>query len=857
MIHLNPVDYPILNKRIISVSPTKDKNIFTVNTSNESCRLFYGKRLSIIIDNETFIGRYSYSLISEEFNNLLIFDEKCPNITKNNTELTIYETFVVPDDNQTVTFQDIQEKFRDNKVPAIVESVSSINDIGSNNLVDGFQTLKIDQTSYGFKLPTAITLTEENDSKFILNVEPNKFNKYHIILYAKSENPGTTESFGMINFELGVAGDCSNYYIKNYSHKIQRNSFEFEKLKYNTPYVEIISGGHCDCDIPIILKLEKLTISNNTAINVYLKLELPSDYKGLNWKQDYYGYIYCRHPQDLLVPEEKYNVSTGISLLFNNNDTVDISDESLLYIDRCGEQRTIIPGETLCKEILIDDNQIEINNLPKGYYKIFKENAPYGIPGYDLLDDHNEYYNSLNWETATLIVYDNNKYMIYTDNKHIFLGSLNIEENKIIWNLLSEYGHTHRTDELIISESTQKKIDEWDATSKTLENYSWRNYSEELSNNLKEYLSKKGDAVIQFDTKIDNNPIIYINTGESIIPASIGILKVDGNYIEKPWEKGTLVSNDKLTKIEGLGIGYKLNGKSQYVLINNQESNYKDVIPTNKFFDLVPRTSITNPGNNSLNIGFDNQIAKNNSIYYGVGLINNEDTEKLIFGRWNNPIYKALIEFGIGSSVDDRKTAFWYSENLLTVSGNFYNNDSSKLGYLLVNGSDPIPNNFVSNNDFSELKEKVEKFDSILDISGDSNIITLIPVDSNYEPVNVKILSVDIYNIPFTVLLTLNGENNFGYEETVEEDDEIETYYELKENYKFFLIYEESKEDGVIDITDDIYINDNGELLIYDIEKTDTIRIKDISFNKSIDIIVADYIDENNLSTTITIDVTL
>lgn len=853
MIHLNPIEYPKLIKRTIKISQLQD-NIFTV-VSND-CRIFYGKRLTIVLDNTTYIGRYSYSYINEEIKTLLIFDDK-ENLPANGI-YTVYETFVIPEDNQAITYQDLFEKLEFQKVPAKVDNVSGINDIGSYNLVDGFQTLKIDQSLYGFKIAKDIVISENINelSSITVKIDKDKFTKYQLCLYSQ------TDVESIINLELGFANNGNEYYIKNNSHFAQEYSFQYLK--------NYLSEPNYNTNNDIIISLSKVDYNLETYVTIYFKTE---NVATLN----YSGYVFCKHPQDLWVPDQLNTVINSGILKLNGQKEIKI-DQTLLYADKCGEQRTITWGESIYKEIKIDATKVSdivLVNLPVGYYKIERNTAPYGIPGKTtdssiLTSDLSKYandYSKLEWANATLVVLSNNKYMLYTNKKHIFIGTKNSDKD-IEWHLLSEFGHKHSTDDLTIGNNkfvTQEQIDEWTSSANKLKNYSWKQYllkddGSENTQEIRNSLNIKGYAGILFDEF--NNPIIYVNDGNgNLIPTSIGVLTVESKNVFEPYKKGTLIKQETLDKVLGLGIGYRTSlNNEQYILINNLTNNYPDKTSNKRFFDLVKRTTIATPGNNSINFGFENIVAKENSILIGIGLNSNT----ISIGKWNKPvdyynqpIDDVLLDFGIGTDNENRKSAFWYTENLLTVNGNIFNNNINELGYILINGKEPIINDFVHQEEFNKVKNKVD------DITDNSVFIKLIPADINIKPIVQRLLAIDDYseyNI-YNVIVKLNDFDSFGEIESQQFDEDgnlISIIWKLKDNYKFSYklistdIENEDEDDEQlkpkfeeISITSKNF-DDNGVLSLCEIQKSSIIKIENTSNGKFVEINMIDYI--NSLS---------
>ncbi len=887
MIHINPIDYPKLNKREIKLISTDTTNIFKVELG-DGVRLFYGKKLTIFIDNISYIGRYSYSLINEEKTNLLIFDtDSCPNIT-GEKYCTVYETFVVPDDNQAITYQDLQEKFESHKQPVKIDSISGIKDIGSNNLVDGFQTLKIDQSLYGFKTATDITISENSDPFFNLRIEPNKLNRYHIYLY--SNNASKTI---LVNLELVFNGDSDNYYIINHSHISQQSSFENEKNQFING-VTVVDN--------IILSLTKVTYTSGQFVAVKLQLKNHGSY-------NLTGYIECRHPSNLWVPDESEKAGDFKSLILNNQSTLEI-DQTLLFADKHGEQRTVIYGTTIGTAIpVVNNSNIGISSLPIGYYTINKDTAPFGLPGitdstvetYSRdLSEQKKYFETLEWTDGLLIVMSNGQYMFYsqkidiinnTCDKYVFVGSkFDIKDAK--WQLLSIHGHTHNTDDLIIGDTnkfvTDKQINIWNDATNKVKNNSWKTFDDSITNydwktnvqdaNLVALLSKKGFATIQFDTL--NNPIIQVFDGTKIVPVSIGALTVESQYVSNPETKGTLITQKTLDVLKGLGIGYRINSDIestlQLVLITNDSSLYGKT--ENNFFDLVERYQNTQPGDNSINIGLLNGVTKDNSVIYGVGLksANNAESNKTIIGTWNNPIEGALFEIGAGTDelncstivwykidsytdiLEDGSTSTWYNK-LFCAAGNFFNGNDSQVGYILVNGQEPVINDFVHYDEFRPVKETVDE------IIENSIFIKLIPLDESLKPVIQRVLALDDYseyNTYFISLLITGGFGEIVNEQRDDDGDLLSIEWGLKSRYVISTedienpnnpdtSTEDEDDEGkdpidedttdVLEITTDNF-EDDGTLIV-NLKKSTILKISDSETGKNYEINMFDYVN--------------
>ena len=857
MIHLNPIEYPILNKKQLTLKRIDSKKFEIINSFDS--RLFYGKKVQIFLNNTSYIGRYTYSHINNTITNYLIFENNAPTNT-GTFNVTIYDTFIVPEDNQALTFQDLQEKFKDNKRPVIIENFEGINDIGSNNIVDGFQTLKIDQSLYSFKKNNSCILSNKNWVQIFTGiVENDKLNRYQLFLYSTNINDNL-----FINLELGITGNCEKYYIKNNSHFNQLYSFDYIKNHNN------IDNVYSD---NIELQLTKLKFGSEYYVTLSLKLN--NDYtKEISLE----GYINCRHPKDLWWSPNTLELNSGEILLLNSGHSTAI-DQTLLYIDNNGEQRTITYGESILKEIELTKESIDIQNLNPGYYKILSENKPKSIPGNNDGSVNSDYFKTLVWSSATLVILQNNKYLFYTNTGHTFIGYL--KDSKICWELFSVYGHIHSTDDLTVGNNkfvSQEQIDTWNNTKEKLDNYSWRPYllkndGTEDTVKIETSFNKSGDAAILFDS--ENNPIIKVRDFNcNLISTSIGALTVESENVFQPETKGTLIKQETLDRLNKLGIGYRLKDE-QYVLINNNSNLYHT---ENIFFDLVKRVVSTNPGNKSINIGFENEIAKDNSILFGIGLksFNNNENNKLIIGEWNNPVKNALIEFGIGSSNNDRLNAFWYTENkLFTVNGNFFNNDSDKIGYLLVNGQDPIVNDFVHLDEFAKavntLNNEITKLKQNTD---DSIFVKLIPIDSNIKPIirRIRIINENSEYNCFDILITLNGTNGFTEEiineitEINEDGDEIkigeEKYWDINDNYTFEICnfdYDNNEFNEDFELLDsDFYKIDDGNLTLINIPKLSILKITNELNNNIVEINISDYINSLDfISNKITLDVNI
>ncbi len=851
MIHFNPIEYPVLNKRNITLKKLSDK-IFEVTRCDG--RIFYGKRLQIFLNNTAYIGRYSYSIDNNKKTpvSLLIFDVNAP--TKDG-DYIIYETFDIPEDNQALTFQDIHEKFDEIKTPAIVKNIAGIDDIGSLGLVDGFQTLKIDQSLYSFKTSVNYELNNKSWTNiFEIRVEPNKLNTYQLFLY--STNIQQNNLF--INIELGITGDCEKYYITNHSHFNQSKSFDYLKNRYKLN--NIFPDN-------ILLQLDAVKYESGYYVTLRLKLD-----NGFSNSINLEGYINCRHPHDLWGPKvgekiikNKYNLLLNGSEDSEDSEDYIVIDQTLLYADNNGEQRIISWGESILKEVEIEKS-INIKDLNSGYYKITKEHKPIDFPDLtkfaEIKIDETTLFKS-SWNIATLVILKDKKYMLYLDSGHVFIGYYNNSSNIIVWNLFSLYGHKHTVDDIKESESkkfvSQKQIDDWQATTDKLNNYSWKDYllksnGTEDTTEIKNSLTKQGDTAVLIDNL--KNPIIYVrnNSGKNI-PTSIGALKVENESVLQPETQGVLIRQSTLDRLNGLGIGYRISkDKEQYILINNETKYYSS--NNNKYFDLVKRTYTVSPGNNSINIGFENDIADDNSLLIGIGLSQTINTNKLILGKWNNPVTDALIEFGIGNSNSDRKNAFWYIKNLLTVNGNFYNNNLNQRGYLLVNGQDPIENNFVTHDEFDPVRDNV---DEILD---NSFFVKLVPLNESNKSLIKRILNINEYsdNNLFDITFLLNDKHNFGiYNSSTE-------LYSLNSNYEFIIIdiieqypdkddtdeFEEIK----LKITSDDFDEDTGALILT-LPKARKLKIKNKTNNKEKEINLFEEISKQDfLSNQITINIT-
>lgn len=848
MIHLNPIEYPVFNSVDIRIkSVNTDKTILEIELLT-GLRIYYGKRLTFVINNVTYTGRYTCHVL-EQPKYYLVLDTPCDDAEVDSI-ITVNQTFIVPDDNQGITFQDLQEKFLEQKVPAKVSSINGIDDIGSNNIVDGFQTLKIDDSLFAFKTAVDYELTKNSVVIGSFKINEDKLNRYQIFLYSNNIDKQL-----LINFEIGVAGNCETWYIKNNSHIEQSYSFENQLKQYTTPFI-----------LPNNIKLQvsRQSLDNQTYITVSIALEQEDNISVS-------GYISCKHPSDLWVEDDLALTTNGI-LNFNGVDSINI-DQTLIYADKFGEQRIVAQGETQVRPIPVKSGY-NITSLPVGYYSIDKNDCPFGIPGIDITDsktqstdlsEKNEYFKDLIWSNATLIVMQNDKYMLYTTNgNYLFIGSkYDIKDTK--WYLLSTYGHTHSTDELEVGDNkfvTQEQIDTWNDTTELLGKYSWKHYltdgqGNELTDDI-DYglLLSKGNASIKFDEL--GNPIIYAFDGNNIVPISIGALTVESEKVLNPETVGTLIKQSTIDRISNLGIGYRIpNRLMQFILINNDTSVYKNVSEYSLFFDLVERINNTIPGNLSINLGFLNDVALDNSVYIGTGLtsFNNLETDKIVIGKWNNPVQGAEIEFGIGEDITNRKTAFYYSSvsKLFGTDVNYYNKEFP-YGYILVNGSNPIENDFVHYSEFNEVKEKVD------DVTENSIFIKLIPLDETKSPVIQRVLCFSDYSEynTYYVGIKLNGENlSEIIDQQVDEDGEIISInYKLQDKYKIYIDIienpeiddeddeEESTEPESIEITEEDF-EDDGSLYL-NIAKASILRIVDTSASLTYEVNMLDYI--NNLT---------
>lgn len=771
MIHLNPIEYPKFNSRQLRIlkvdtythpSGTQYKRL-KIDLSGQQVRTYYGKRLLLFADNtnpytkvdsKCFYGRYTIEQTNTQINHyLLIEDSKNYNFTTSSV-IHVFETFAVVDENQVITFQDLQEKFESNKVKADVD-IFGINDIGSNNIVNGYQTEKINQSLYDFKtkLKYDCIISKNNVTpQFVFRLHDNELNRFKIFLHDRTVNAKY-----LINLELCIDGFCKYCWVKNNSHFEQENGFYNEKNQFNTlarPVTNFqlqlrksIKGQECYLQVILSFDANIETVLNTT------------------------GYISCKHPEDLWIT----TIGTTESNVILNGTTDRIKiDQTLLFVDSYGEQRTVDYGETLIKSFPLTQNIVD---KPVGFYHIVKvDGLPQDVPGgakdVSRYSENNvnidkNYFATLEWEYANLTVYHNDHYLLVTNNYHLFIGKKSGLKN-IEWRLMTVEGHTHNTDNLIEGNINkfvrQEWINNWNDAVSQIVNSTWKPYNTEVTpNNVHTYIPNIGEAIVIVNdpTFNSNNPQIYIKNGSQGSPKPIGIgaLKVEGNFVDKPWEDGFLIKASTLDKLQGLGIGLRIPNTDKYILISNSTNQYNT--DTNKFFDLVKRThnDIT-VGNNSLNIGIDNEIATDNSVLYGVGLNTFSNLKQTIFGCYNK-LTEADIIFGNGTSISDRKNAFWYGNDTFIINGKI-KLDNYDDDLILVNNGEPIINNFAKQDEVIELRKIVESLDSSYIITGYKELNSKATF-TNY----VRIKSIDdfeLYGIIYDALnISTNEEGNKIY----------------------------------------------------------------------------------------------
>lgn len=745
MIHLNPIQYPKLIRRTIFIVNISGKEIIFKFTK-EQARIYYGKLLCIIVNNTTIFGRYH---VRETINGIEHFILSETNLSSSvsmliGNEVEVLETFKVTDDTQATTYQDVRERLDSEQQDAVFD-INKISDYGIPGLLSGIESVKVKSLTYDYKFPSEINVTSYFNPVVNVKLNRNRPNYFKLFLYNKLS--GSIEG-NLICLEFCIDGNGDYYYVKNYSHFSQSSNLSRDILLYTDP--ERINNYE--------LKLTR-TLYQDGSANFVINLRLVN-----NDSEFLTGYFACNLPQDLWGNNATIASQNNVMKL-NGQDSI-VLNSSLLFADTYGEQKTFTLGDTPTKAIPLGKKDgasatdparnVYISSLPVGFYRINSSGCTIDGPCNTNDDSLNIEINGKNvnggitkadWNSADLIVFNNTQAMYITDNGETFIGK-KTGTNKYEWHRLSVWGHQHSSLDVDDSDNdlkkfvTQEQIDNWNKALDELDKISWINYNPTNSliesENVNKYENRVGSTklfVNQVGTgnglkEYAGNAMIYANlgNGQQYVPLTIGALKVENAKVKNPWETGCLIKQSTINELGKLGIGIRIpettvaqypnqTYRQQYVLIDNQVSYYQHTAnQTVRFFDLVKRNNVVTVGTNSVNIGFLNSVAKQESILYGTGILN-EFTNQIIIGHWNAKTTKDIkFVVGTGDNDSNRRNAFWYREvlangetqNYFHING-LVNLEGFEPGMILVNGENPVINDFAHMADIDRLQAQIDK----------------------------------------------------------------------------------------------------------------------------------------------------
>lgn len=706
MLHINPIEYPRLIKRSFKVlGLSEDKKKIQININDENTRLYYNKVLTFFINDTGYNGIYQVEINRNTYKHYIVTDS--PVETTINSTLTLYETFAVKNDFQLVTLQDVKENL-DSTESEVTEFGES--KIGSKGLQTGLQTLKANYSLYDFKKDINVQITNSFVNVCDLEISKTRLSRYRILLYS-------TESKGIFDGEFVFAPNADYVFVKLITHIDKQKSTELNEINFFT------------------FKLLK-NIYANGKIFVSVNIGLDSD-SDISSPYNFVGFIGCKSYNDLILPTNS-NVSSSNVLKLNNKELVEC-DRTLVSIDTFGEQRVSKLKETLFNGVLLSNSVLICKQTP-GYY-VMKNSLPNDVPGgsADKSFQKDDIKFKTDFTSANLIIYptvdlennpnkdnENCRCLLITNNKRIFIGIILRTENYVEWiELTTGLNNTVHAKDVITDSThrfvTDEQIKKWNDGITDITNTPWRKTVNNKSNLPNENNQNGYTVTVLNDETYGNQQVVYQFKNDSWKPISINVLKVDNqqvNNIDKILS-ATLISSNLLNDLKINGIAYKV-GDEQFGSILNK-SKYGTT--TNKFIDLVKRTETDIiPGNESINIGFSNELTNNFNILIGSSISNTKENSIAIgnnllccsgitLGKFNIDIENAQLIFGNGSNNENRNNLFWFDSvgNLNLPKGKLIKLDGLDSNQIITSGGTIDSKTFLTKYELdNELEKKAD-----------------------------------------------------------------------------------------------------------------------------------------------------
>lgn len=655
MLHINPIEYPRLIKHsfnVLGISDDKKKIQININAGN--ARLYYNKVLTFFINNTAYTGIYQVEINRNTYKHYIVLDSPIE-LTVNDT-LTLYETFAVKNDFQLVTLQDVKENL-DSTESEVTEFGES--KIGSKGLQTGLQTLKANYSLYDFKKDVNVQITNSFVKVCDLEISKTRLSRYRILLYS-------TESKGIFDGEFVFAPNADYVFVKLITHIDKQKSTELNEINFFT------------------FKLLKNNYANGKIfVSVNIGLDSDSD---ISSPYNFVGFIGCKSYNDLILPTDS-TVTDSTVLKLNNKELVEC-DRTLVSIDTFGEQRVSKIKETLFNGVTLTNSDLICKQTP-GYY-IMTNSLPNDIPGgiTDKSIVKDDIKIKSDFTSANLIIYptvnlennpskdnDNCRCLMITNNKRIFIGVILRTENYVEWIELTTglNNATHAKD--IITDSTHRfvtdeQIKKWNDSISVIVNTPWRPTVNNKSELPTENIQNGYTTTVLNDDTYGNQQVIYQFKNDEWKPVSINVLKVDNQQVNdiNTILSATLVSSNLLNDLKYNGIAYKIDDEQFGSVMNKTKYG----TTTNKFIDLVKRAEYDLiPGNESINIGFSNELTKNYNILIGSSLQNTKENSIAIgtnllccsgitLGKFNINVPDAQLIIGNGSDNDNRSNLVWF-----------------------------------------------------------------------------------------------------------------------------------------------------------------------------------------------------
>lgn len=715
MVHINPIEYPNLVKRSFDVIQiSADRKRIEIDIAASNLRLYYGKLMMFFIDAAKYYGMYQVSFVNNVYKHYLVLDAALPAGVV--TKLITYETFVVSGDNQAITLQDVQERCvaTESKVTEFGET-----NIGNSGLINGLQTLKINQALYDFKKDVDLNITNSFTPVCDLKIPSiNTLARYRLFLY------DSVKTKGLFCCDIIISSNADYCRLLIDSHILQSNNQnEYDTLKNS-----------------IMLKLNKKLYSNGegfVTVNIGLKLNNNiSDIYSLR------GYIGCKSSNDLITPSVTINSTTPV--LLNGLEIIEC-DKTLISVDNYGEQRSARWKETIFQGARIRNTHLISNQTPGNY--IIDTLLPNDVPGGSVDDSVFGSENTkftIDWSKANLTIYpskdiegksyedlSSNNCLLITNSKRIFVGIINRTTKNVAWFELSTQNHVHHAKDIITNANyqfvNQIEKDSWNKGIGEIASTPWRptvRSEADLPNNAMPGFS----VTVTHSTTFPGLSVIYQFSQNAWKPVSVNIIPVMAttNAQVQYTNGGTLVNLDFISKVDTLGIGSLLvKGKEMYVSATNERSQYNTTLTDSYFFDMVKRagTNIT-PAIYSINFGFHNGMGEDNSVTIGnsinnpyvysvnigTGLISKSNA--ITLGKYNSDIDDLILNIGNGTSNTERYSVLTLDRfsNLTLKGGNgFYYIEGIGPDMLLTSGGYTDSKEFVKRQEFiNELEKKAD-----------------------------------------------------------------------------------------------------------------------------------------------------